>query len=401
MRVMHVIDGLYGGGAETSLLEVAPALASRGVETSVVALKEDDGGLEDRLRALGIVPVRLKRRNPAGLALELRNVIRSEQPDLVHTTLMWSNLVGRITARTVRTPVVTTLANRDYGPEHREDSRYGEWGVRTVHSAELVTGPLTACFHAVSEDVAKVMGPRLKIPADRIKVVYRGRDASRMGSATLDRRLRVRAALSIGSATPLVLSVGRVDRQKGVETTIAAFEHLVTQVPNAVLLLAGRPGNASGVAESRAQETPGIRVLGHRTDVPDLMCAADVLSFPSRWEGLPGTLIEAMAMRLGFVASDIPPVAEVLGNVSWPLVTPDDPVSLASALALVLRGGPLNDARRDAGEKRFRALFTAEAASEGMVKLYQDVLQRSHRRRPAMDVRRNSSISASPPAVRR
>jgi glycosyltransferase involved in cell wall biosynthesis len=219
------------------------------------------------------------------------------------------------------------------------------------------------------------MGHRLKIPADRIKVVYRGRDVSRMGSATQDRKLRVRAALCVGATTPLVLSVGRLDRQKGVETTVAAFRHLMAQVPGAVLLLAGRPGNTSAIVEAGAQGTPAIRLLGHRSDVPDLMCAADVLSFPSRWEGLPGTVIEAMAMRLPIVASDIPPVSEVLGDVNWPLVPPDDPISLASALASILRGGPSIDALREAGEKRFRAFFTAEAASEGMTKLYQDVLR--------------------------
>lgn len=380
MRVMHVIDGLYGGGAETSLLEVAAPLADRGFETTIVALKSDDGSLEGRLRSLGIEPIRLKSKNPLGQVRELRNVIRYAKPDLLHTTLMWSNLVGRVSARSVHMPVVTTLANRDYGPEHRGDSRYGAWGVRAVHSAELMTAPLTTCFHAVSEDVASVMGHRLKIPADRIRVVYRGRDASNMGSATLERRLRVRAALSVEATAPMVLSVGRLDRQKGVETTIAAFQQLVAQVPNAVLFLAGRPGNASALAEARARDMPGIHLLGHRTDVADLMCAADVLSFPSRWEGLPGTVIEAMAMRLGIVASDIPPVAEVLGDVDWPQVAPDDGRALASSLVSVLRGGPENDARRDAGEKRFRALFTAEAACDGMVKMYEDVLRTPHDR---------------------
>jgi glycosyltransferase involved in cell wall biosynthesis len=392
MHVMHVIDGLYGGGAETSILEVAPALVSRGVETSIVALKDDDGGLEHRLTALGIALIRLKPRNLPSLAVELRHVIRAERPDLLHTTLMWSNLVGRITARTVNTPVVTTLANRDYGPEHQADSRYGRWGVRGIHAAELASGPLTACFHAVSEDVATIMGRRLKIPNDRIRVVYRGRDPSRMGVATPDRKLRVRAELSVDATAPLILSVGRLDRQKGIETTIAAFQQLITQVPNAVLLLAGRPGNASALVEAQARDTPGIRLLGHRTDVPDLMCAADVLSFPSRWEGLPGTIIEAMAMRLGIVASRIAPVVEVLGHVNWPLVPPDDPPALASGLASILRGGSLNEALRDTGEERFRALFTSEAASEGMANLYQDVLQKSPCRRSTRDARRSSRI---------
>ena len=111
------------------------------------------------------------------------------------------------------------------------------------------------------------------------------------------------------------------------------------------------------------------------------MCAADVLSFPSRWEGLGGTLVEAMALRLALVASDIPPVAETIGDVGWPLVRPDDEQALADALVSVLEQGSANDARKDAGERRFRERFTAEAAAGGMAGLYHDVL-RSRGRHP-------------------
>jgi glycosyltransferase involved in cell wall biosynthesis len=142
-----------------------------------------------------------------------------------------------------------------------------------------------------------------------------------------------------------------------------------------VLLLVGRPGDAHAMTLGRAQSDPAIRLLGHRADVPDLMCAADVLSFPSRWEGLPGTLIEAMALRLGFVASDIPQVSEAVGDVGWPLVPPDDASALADGLASVLRRNPVHEAWKDAGERRFHALFTAEAASVGMMKLYRNVLR--------------------------
>jgi glycosyltransferase involved in cell wall biosynthesis len=135
------------------------------------------------------------------------------------------------------------------------------------------------------------------------------------------------------------------------------------------------------MVQSAALKTPAVRLLGHRTDVPDLMCAADVLSFPSRWEGLGGTLIEAMALRLGIVASDIPPVAETIGDVGWPLVKPDEGGALAEGLVSVLEGGAVNEARKDAGQRRFQRLFTAEAASDGMASLYKDVL-RGTRRRP-------------------
>jgi len=375
MHVMHVIDSMHGGGAETSLLETVPALASRGVRTSIVTVRADDGGLRDRLAALGVGHTRLRRRDPVGMTIELRNMVLRERPDLVHTTLLFASLTGRVAARSARTPVVTTLANSDYGPEHQANSRYGKWSVQGVHAADLLTAPLTTRFHAVSVSVARVMGRRLRIPAQRIEVVYRGRDPARLGAPTPERRRQVRAALSVDESAPVVLSVGRLDQQKGVETTIAAFRRLAARMPGAVLLVAGRPGNARAAVEAEARRTPGVRLLGHRTDVPDLMCAADVLSFPSRWEGLGGTLVEAMALRLSVVASDIPPVAETIGDVGWPLVRPDDGQALADGLASVLGAGRANDARKDAGERRFRERFTAEAAAEGMAGLYLSVLR--------------------------
>jgi glycosyltransferase involved in cell wall biosynthesis len=379
MHIMHVIDSLHGGGAETSLLEVVPGLASRGIRTSVVTVVADDGVLEDRVSALGIRRVRLTRRDPLGLVLELRNIICSERPELLHTTLLFSNLAGRIAAGTARIPVVTTLANQDYGPEHRANSRYGASAVRAVQAADLITARLTTRFHAISADVASVMGRRLRIPRSRIQVIYRGRDPARLGIPTPERRLQMRAALSIDAKTPLVLSVGRLDRQKGVETTVNAFRHLVRRMPDAVLLIAGRPGNASAVVQANAQGNPAVRFLGHRSDVADLMCAADVLSFPSRWEGLGGTLVEAMALRLPIVASDIAPVAETIGDVGWPLVRPDDGHALAEGLISVLEAGAVNEAKKDAGQRRFRRLFTVEAAVDGMARFYQDVLGDSRR----------------------
>ncbi len=381
MHVMHVIDSMHGGGAETSLLELVPGLDRRGVRISIVTLLADDQGLEHRLDALGVRRIRLARPDPLRRVTELRKIIRTHRPDLLHTTLLFANLAGRTAGRTTGTPVITTLANSDYGPEHRANSRHGAWSVRAVQAADLVTAPLTTRFHAISDEVARVMGHRLKIPGDKIQVVYRGRDPGRLGSFSPPRRQAARAALGVGAATPVVLSVARLDRQKGVDTTIEAFHRLLARIPDAVLLVAGRPGNGSAEVAASARRHPAIRLLGHRADVPDLMCAADVLSFPSRWEGLGGTLVEAMALRLSIVASDIPPVAETLGDSGWPLVRPDDAAGLADKLISVLEGGTANAARKNAAEKRFLTLFTAEAACDGMAGLYEDVL-RDNRRRP-------------------
>jgi glycosyltransferase involved in cell wall biosynthesis len=385
MHVMHVIDSMHGGGAETSLLDVVPALARRGVRTSIVTLRDDDGSLEGRIDDLALERIRLRHRDPLGAALELRHIIRSEQPDLLHTTLFFSNLAGRIVGRTVRIPIVTTLANQDYGPEHQRNSRYGAWSVRTVHAADMLTAPFTVRFHAISADVERVMSRRLRIPRDRIQIVYRGRDPARLGQPSPARRQRTRMSFSIGSTTPVVLSAGRLDRQKGIDKTIEAFRLVSERLPDAILLIAGRPGNASAAVQAKAEGNPAIRLLGHRADVTDLMCAADVLSFPSRWEGLGGTLIEALALRLAIVASDIPPVAEVIGDIGWPLVPPDDERALSEALVSVLSLGTEGETRKDAGEARFRKFFTADAAADGMARLYAEVLHDARRTRGESD----------------
>lgn len=379
MHVMHVIDSLHGGGAETSLIEVIAGLSKRGIETSIVTLLADDGVFKDRLDALEVKHIRLNRRDPISLTLELRRLIGSIRPDVVHTSLLFSNLAGRLAAPTVRRPVVTTLANQEYGPEHRANSRYGAWSVRAVQAVDMATAPLTTKFHAVSLDVAKVMGRRLRIPDARIRVVYRGRDSERLGVHSPDRRLRTRAALSIDERTPVVLSVGRLDHQKGMDTTIDAFRRLHTRMPNAILLIAGRSGNADIAVRAEVERTPGVRLLGHRTDMPDLMCAADVLSFPSRWEGLSGALVEAMALRLAIVASNISSIVETIGDVGWPLVRPNDGHALADELLSVFLGGAAIEEKKDAGERRFRTMFTAEAASAGMTELYEDVLREAKR----------------------
>ena len=104
MHVLHVIDSLHGGGAESSILEIAPGLERRGVVTSIVTLIPDDGGLADRLKQVGITPIRLRNKRPSPFRTpsELLGVIRSLKPDVVHTTLMYSNLLGRLPGRLAR-----------------------------------------------------------------------------------------------------------------------------------------------------------------------------------------------------------------------------------------------------------------------------------------------------------
>lgn len=213
IRVMHVIDTLHGGGAETSILETVPMLSSQDIETSIVTLFDDDGALEQRLRALSVNRIKLTRHRPPAQILQLRHLIHAQRPDVIHTSLVYANMLGRVASLNAPSALVTSWVTCDYGPEHRATSPYGSVGVRSVHLVDLLTARRTDHFHAISAHVAQTMSRRLRIPRERIHVIYRGRDSARLGTFTVDRRLKVRASLSIADEVPVVLSAARLDRE--------------------------------------------------------------------------------------------------------------------------------------------------------------------------------------------
>jgi glycosyltransferase involved in cell wall biosynthesis len=379
MKVLCAIDSLHGGGAETSLVDMVPALRARDVELSLVTLLADDEALSARVQGLGVPVLRLAGyswpRRFAMLSFELRRL----RPDAFHTSLARSDLVGRAAAVGVETPVVTTLVNSFYGPEHRANSAYGSLAVGAAQALDMLAARRTTRFHAISHAVAAAMTRRLRLPPDRVQVVYRGRDETRLGRRTAKRRRDARAMLGIPVEAPLVLVVGRLDLQKAVDVALRAVAILQRAVPDVQALVAGRDGNAASEVRPLAAAIPNVRLLGHRTDVPDLMCAADCLCFPSRWEGLGGTLIEALALELPVVASDIDPIREALGDVSWPLAAVDDERSLARGLSTLLARGAAVADRVASGRRRFESAFAMSAVADGMAELYERAIAEARR----------------------
>src|SRR5262249_34861288 len=113
-----------------------------------------------------------------------------------------------------------------------------------------------------------------------------------------------------------------------------------------------------------------VEFLGTRDDVADLLCAADVFAFPSRWEGSPGSVLEAMALEAPIVATGIASVREVTdGSTCARLVPVDDADALAGAIAATLSGDG-TAARVAAGRTRFAECYTIGPVAEQMVAFY-------------------------------
>lgn len=146
-----------------------------------------------------------------------------------------------------------------------------------------------------------------------------------------------RALADIGAAgQPVILAVGRLTGQKGFDTLLAAAARWQGRSPRPLLAIAGEGPLASSLAASAEKAGLAVRFLGQRGDVPALLAAADVLAAPSRWEGQPLLLQEALRAGTPIVASRVGGLPDLLGSDAALLVPPEDPAGLAAAVLLVL-----------------------------------------------------------------
>jgi glycosyltransferase involved in cell wall biosynthesis len=377
LRILYIIDGLGPGGAERSLAALAPHYRDLGVKLDVAVLFEREG-FQDEVRGSGAQIFSFAdRTSRLARTQAVRSLIREVRPDLVHTTLFEADVTGRIAARLAHTPVVSSLVNEAYGPEHFEELGVRTSRLRAARLLDTTTARLTRRMHAVSEQVARVMAARLHYPPSRITVVPRGRDPETLGRRSGERRAAARADLGISDDEVVVLGVGRHEPQKALEVLVEATANARVHVPQLRLLVAGREGAATqGIEEQiRASEaTDVVTLLGGRTDVPDLLCAADVFVLTSRREGMPGAVIEAMALEVPIVATDLPQVREVTGE-SGALLAPVDDVETFSR-AMVRSIGDADGARRRVryAYQRFCDEFTVANTARQMVAFYEEAL---------------------------
>ncbi|GAA2751615.1 glycosyltransferase family 4 protein [Kitasatospora cinereorecta] len=379
VHVLYVIDSVSRvGGAEQGLVAMAPQLVRAGMRLDVAYLKESPGGFQAELAAAGAHVEGVHRAGRAATVAGLRGLIRRRRPELVHTTLYESDVLGRAAALSAGTPVVSSLVNSSYGPEHLHARGLNPWKVRAAQAVDAATAQGTRRFHALTHHVAGAMARRLRVSRSLIDVVPRGRDPEVLGSVTAERRAAVRAALELDEGTPVVLAAARQQYQKGLDVLLEAWPEVRAYAPEAVLLLAGSRGAETARLEALAEAAGNVRFLGPRGDVFDLMAAADAFAVPSRWEGLGSAAMEAMGVGVPLVCADVPALRETVGSEDYALlVEPQRPAALAAALVSALDDPGAAAVRVKAARARFLTSFTLSGVSAQMVGFYERALRRS------------------------
>lgn len=378
IKVAYLIDSLGTGGSERSLVELLPHLVAAGIEPRIFVLGDPNGGLAPLVREQGIEVSALARGSWLARVLYLRRQLTTWRPDLLHTSLFDSDVLGRLALAGTRIPVLSSLVNSSYEPARADDPSVRRWRLSVVRLIDGWTGRrLTTRFHAVSQAVADSAVKRLRLPPEAITVVRRGRDVERFGELNGQRRSAARRRWGIDNGAILAVNVGRQTYQKGQLVLLRAIRRLAGNDTPIQLVIAGRAGPCSPELESYIRDHDlgdRVRLAGHVDDVPELLAAADVFAFPSQYEGLPGAVLEAMAMGLPVVASDIPPLREVFdGRGGALLVPPGAPDRLAAALERISADGSLRGRLGCQNREAFVQRFDIRKTVPELLALYERV----------------------------
>jgi glycosyltransferase involved in cell wall biosynthesis len=335
------------GGAEMSLLAEARELQLHGWRVAV-AHKGRDQTLKDLFTDSGIKVYSVDERGAWRQARAVVGLLRDHRPDVVMTCLLWPNLLVRPIARLMGFPVLTTLVNNDYGTEHFKNSNYGRMAVRLVQALDIFTSLFATSIRAISHDVAKTARRRLLLPASKIFVLYRGRDIIALRREPR-RGLELRRQLRIPEEATVFISVGRQEPQKAHDVLVEAFARMSSPLSGRRLVLVGRAGANTPIVERRISDLrvgESVLMLGERSDVGNLLCAADAFVLSSRREGICGALIEAMAASLPLILSDIPTSKEVVGSDAWYFPINDAPECTLQMDKLMSGGYPTDTVNR-------------------------------------------------------
>lgn len=375
---MVVIPGATGtGGAERSLLVTAPYYAAAGISLCVVVFADYATDVE-ALHAAGAEVIDLSAAGGRlGVLRSLRRLVRQRRPDLLHTVLYDADLLGRLAAWGSGTPVLSSIVAV---PPVLDGS--ATWRARLARALDRFTARW-ACdhFHAVTPGVRSAAIQRLGLRPERVTVVERGRDPVLLGRASDERRARTRAALGLGPDAPVVVAAGRHYPLKDHVTLVRAVGLLQADRPDLVLVLAGDRGPTTDAIEAARAATADptrIVVLGHRSDVADVMAAADVFVSPSISEGAAGAVIEALGIGVPIVSTDVEGlVGQVRDGSELLLVPVGDPPSMAAAIGRLLDDPTLAAGLVERGRLRFEESFELEANARRLVTLSTQVADRS------------------------
>jgi len=357
--IVHMIDELPRDGAEMLLLDLM-RLRQPGFRYVVVCLIRG-GALEEEFTRIGIPVVIFGRRHKldVGLVVRLASWLKREKAAVVHTHLFTADTYGRLAARLAGVPVVFSTVHNIVNP--------WKGGFRKMIDrlfARMSTGVI-----GCSEEVAQTLATRDKIPANRLRAIPNGIDLQKFTQVS---GAGVRAEFGLPESRQLIGVVGRLHPQKGHDDLFRALAAMRRARAGQLSCLVVGTGELQAQLHDQVAELGLERCVvftGMRTDVPRLVAALDVFIMPSRWEGLPIALLEAMASSKPVLCTRVGGIPDVVHEGdNGLLIEPGDAPALQARLEWLLDDAAarqrLGQRARETVIERFDITRTAAAYNQ-------------------------------------
>src|SRR5580700_5989286 len=363
VRVAVVITRLEGGAG---ILALRGATALDPARFQVTVITGSGTALIARARAAGLeVVVEPSLRTPINPVADLTALLRERRFDVVHTHTAKAGAVGRLAARRAGAGWIVHTYHGFPFHEFQSPARRGAYV-----ALERRQGRITDLALCVGSGVAVEAVRRGLIPPDRIGTIGVAVDAPLALAADARARKRARRLLGLPEHATVVGAVGRLAYQKAPEDFLAALRALGR--PGVVGVWVGGGELAGRMARlAAAQPEAPVVLTGERDDVPVLLPAFDVFALPSRYEGLPTAVVEAMLCGVPVVATAVNAVSDlVVPGETGLLVPPRRPDLLAGAIRSLL-DSPADAARMAvAARARLGTRYTVAALRDALEAAY-------------------------------
>jgi len=366
VNVLALIDHFVMGGAESQLTRFALAAAGSGIRLSIACLEERDGNpAAAPLVEHGIAPVNLNltgRHGPRSVQA-VRRHITAVNPQLVHTHLGTSDMLGGLAARSLGVPAISTI-------------HAASWGAGIDAKRRLVRACATRII-AVSDSAKREYLSRGWAREDQIVTVHNGIDAVATPGAGAD----VRRELGLAPDDLVVGMVSALRPEKGHDVALEIVRSLRDSHPRLRLLIVGRGALTDQIAAQAADLGDAVVMAGMRHDVMRVFDAIDVCLQPSRSDAFPTTLIEAMAASVPILATAIDGIPEIItdGETGVLAAAPPRAPAFADALKDLLDDPEKRRRLAQAGRLDYERRLTTRPWVAGTRAVYDSVIAQSGR----------------------
>ncbi len=347
LRIVHVTSaGSYTYGAVMSMMTLAKAQIAAGEDVQFETWKGRNFGAE--LRGMGYRAHEVKVRTKIDLLaiLQMRRWFREQRFDIVHTHLSTSSINGCLAARFAKIPSVATV--------HGMSSKWS-----FIFADHMIGVSQGVCDHLVAQGV----------PKSKTTAVYNGVDVP-PGVMT---KQEARKAFCLPEQATIFGTVARLTPMKGIDTGLEAFRILAEKVPGSHYVLVGNgdgePTYRQWVADNNLQDR--VHFLGYQSNVFNPLAAMDLFLFPSLKEAMGISVVEALAMGVPVISTNVGGLPEVITPEVGVLVPPNDSEAMAKEALAALQNSNLP------AEAKLRAetLFSVDSMCEGTRQVYQALLR--------------------------